>query len=206
MNPRLRTALLTALLLFAQSKIADAHIVSARLGDFYAGALHPLLTLQDVIMWAALGLLAGSLGAASGRWLILVFPLGLCSGLALATLSNLPAVSPLIDAVTILVLGLLLATALRIPMTLLCIMAFALGVMRGAVNAGELMPQTDRLLYAAGLASAGYVVITLIMALALSFRRPEAAPVSSWRGIAVRAVGGWVAAIGLMMAGLSLAS
>ncbi|CAL79972.1 conserved hypothetical protein; putative membrane protein [Bradyrhizobium sp. ORS 278] len=206
MTARLRTALLASLALLMQSQIADAHIVSARLGDFYAGALHPLLTLQDVLIWAALGLLAGSISAASGRWLVLVFPLGLCSGLALATTAGLGPSSPLIDAATILVLGLLLVAALRIPAALLCLIAFALGVMRGAVNAGELLPQTDRLLYAAGLASAGYVVITLVMALALTFRRPDTAPVSSWRGIAVRAVGGWVAAIGLMMAGLSLAA
>ncbi|WP_316161776.1 HupE/UreJ family protein [Bradyrhizobium sp. SZCCHNRI20481] len=201
-----RTALLASVLLLTQAQIADAHIVSARLGDFYAGALHPLLTLQDVVVWVALGLLAGSLGAASGRWLVVVFPLGLWAGLALAAGSGVTAVSPFVDAATILILGLLLATALRIPVVLLSVVAFVLGVMRGAANAGELVPQTDRLLYAAGLAGAGYATITLVMALALSFRRPDTEPLSSWRGIAVRAVGGWVAAIGLMMAGLSLAS
>ncbi|WP_315768967.1 MULTISPECIES: HupE/UreJ family protein [unclassified Bradyrhizobium] len=201
-----RTALLASALLLTQAQLADAHIVSARLGDFYAGALHPLLALQDVVVWVALGLLAGSLGTASGRWLVVVFPLSLCTGLALAAGSGATAVSPLGDAATILILGLLLAAALRIPVVLLSMIAFVLGVMRGAANAGELVPQTDRLLYAAGLASAGYVTITLVMALAVTFRRPETEPVSSWRGIAVRAVGGWVAAIGLMMAGLSLAA
>ncbi|WP_315781144.1 HupE/UreJ family protein [Bradyrhizobium sp. SZCCHNPS1003] len=201
-----RTALLASVLLLTQAQIADAHIVSARLGDFYAGALHPLLTLQDVVVWVALALLAGSLGAASGRWLVVVFPVGLCAGLALAAGSGVTAVSPFVDAATILILGLLLATALRIPVVLLSVVAFVLGVMRGAANAGELGPQTDRLLYAAGLAGAGYATITLVMALALSFRRPDTEPLSSWRGIAVRAVGGWVAAIGMMMAGLSLAA
>ncbi|WP_316226529.1 HupE/UreJ family protein [Bradyrhizobium sp. SZCCHNS3052] len=201
-----RTALLASALLLTQAQLADAHIVSARLGDFYAGALHPLLALQDVVVWVALGLLAGSLGTAGGRWLVVVFPLGLCTGLALAAGSGATAVSPLGDAATILILGLLLAAALRIPVVLLSTIAFVLGVMRGAANAGELVPQTDRLLYAAGLASAGYVTITLVMALAVTFRRPETEPASSWRGIAVRAVGGWVAAIGLMMAGLSLAA
>ena len=206
MSLRLRTSLLTALLLLTQMQIADAHIVSARLGDFYAGALHPLLTLQDVVDWAALGLLAGSLGAASGRWLVAVFPLGLCLGLALAVAAGLAPTPPIVDAVTVLVIGLLLAAALRIPVALLCMLAFVLGVMRGVANAGELVPQTDRVLYAAGLASAGYVAITLIMALVLTFRRPETEPAFSWRGIAVRAIGGWLAAIGLMMAGLSLAT
>ncbi|MFN5411268.1 HupE/UreJ family protein [Bradyrhizobium sp.] len=206
MSLRLRTSLLTALLLLTQVQIADAHIVSARLGDFYAGALHPLLTLQDVVAWAALGLLAGSLGAASasprhrpsGNTATSHRPLAVAAGLA--------PTPPIVDAATILVIGLLLAAALRIPVALLCMLAFVLGVMRGVANAGELVPQTDRVLYAAGLASAGYVAITLIMALVLAFRRPETEPASSWRGIAVRAIGGWLAAIGLMMAGLSLAT
>ncbi|CCD94811.1 conserved membrane hypothetical protein [Bradyrhizobium sp. ORS 375] len=206
MSARLRTAALTALVLLAQSQIADAHIVNARLGDFYAGALHPLLTLQDMLVLVALGVLAGSLGAASGRWLVVVFPLGLCAGLGLAVAASIAPVPPVVDAATILLLGLLLAASLRIPVALLCAIAFALGMMRGAANAGELVPQTDRLLYAAGLACAGYVTITLVMAVALTFRRPDTEPVSSWRGIALRAIGGWVAAVGLMMAGLSFAT
>ncbi|MGJ5206107.1 HupE/UreJ family protein [Bradyrhizobium sp. HKCCYLR20261] len=205
MSGRLRTVVLAALLL-TQSHIAHAHIVSARLGDFYAGALHPLLTLQDVLVWMTLGLLAGSLGAASGRWLIVVFPLGLCAGLALAATTSIAALPPVVDAATILLLGLLLAASLRIPVALLCAIAFTLGVMRGTANAEELVAQTDRLLYAAGLACAGYVVITLVTAVALSFRRPDTEPTSSWRGITLRAVGGWVAAVGLMMAGLSFAT
>ncbi|MGJ5181199.1 HupE/UreJ family protein [Bradyrhizobium oligotrophicum] len=206
MSTRVSTALLAALLLLTQAGVADAHIVSARLGDFYAAALHPLLTLQDIVLWGALGVLAGSLGAARGRWLVVIFPLGLCAGLGLAITMNLAPPPPVVDAATILGLGLLLATALRLPLAVLGLVAFGLGLMRGAANAGELVPQTDLLLYVAGLATAGYVVITLVMALTLIFRRPDTEPVSHWRGIAVRAAGGWVAAVGLMMAGLSLAA
>ena len=77
-------ALVATVSLLASATFADAHIVASRLGDFYAGALHPLSDLQDLILWAALGLLAGSLGASKGRWLVLVFPLGLLAGLILA--------------------------------------------------------------------------------------------------------------------------
>ena len=115
------------------------------------------------------------------------------------------------NAGMILALGLLLAAAARIPTALLCAIAFGLAVMRGAANAGDLGPETDRLLFAAGLACAGYAAITLIMALTLAFRRPDAGTSLAgtsleWRGIAVRAFGGWVAAIGLMMVGFALAS
>ena len=75
MKRTLRRAWLAAAALLATLEAADAHIAASRLGDFYAGALHPLSDLQDVILWAALGMLAGSLGASAGRWLVLVFPL-----------------------------------------------------------------------------------------------------------------------------------
>lgn len=192
--------------LFASAQAADAHIVASRLGDFYTGALHPLTDLGDLILWAAMGVLAGSLGAAKGRWLVLVFPLGLLAGLVLARTTGLVSAGPAADAGTILVLGLLLAAAARIPTALLCMIAFGLAVMRGAANAGDVGPDTNQLLFAAGLACAGYAAITLTMAATLAFRQAEAGTATAWRGIAIRAFGGWIAAIGLMMAGLALAS
>jgi urease accessory protein len=197
---------IAAATLFAGTQAADAHIIASRLGDFYAGALHPLSDLQDLILWAAMGMLAGSLGAAKGRWLVLVFPLGLLAGLVLGRVFGVGSAGPAADAGMILVLGALLAAAARIPTTLLCAIAFGLAVMRGAANAGDLGPETDRWLFAAGLACAGYAAITLTMALTLAFRRPDAGPAAAWRGIAIRAVGGWIAAIGLMMMGFAFAT
>jgi urease accessory protein len=192
--------------LLASAQAADAHIIASRLGDFYTGALHPLTDLQDLILWAAMGVLAGSLGASKGRWLVLVFPLGLLAGLVFAQETGFASVRPAADAGMILVLGLLLAAAVRMPTALLCAIAFGLAVMRGATNTGDLGPETNRLLFAAGLACAGYAAITLIMAVTLAFRRPEAGPSVVWRGIAIRAFGGWIAAIGLMMVGFAYAS
>jgi urease accessory protein len=206
MNFRLGRVWIAAALLFALPEAADAHIVASRLGDFYAGALHPLTDLQDLILWAAIGVLAGSLGAAKGRWIVLVFPLGLLAGLVLNRVFGVVSAGPAADAGMILVLGSLLAAATRIPTTLLCAIAFGLAVMRGTANAGDLGPETDRLLFAAGVACAGYAAITLTMALTLTFRRPDAGPAMAWRGIAIRAVGGWIAAIGLMMMGFALAT
>jgi len=199
------TSIATAALI-ASAQTADAHIVASRLGDFYTGALHPLTDLQDLILWAAIGVLAGSLGASKGRWLVLAFPLGLLAGLGLGRATGFVSAGPAADAGMILVLGLLLAAAVRMPMALLCAIAFGLAVMRGAANAGDLGPETNRLLFAAGLACAGYAAITLTMAVTLAFRRPEAGASMAWRGIAIRAFGGWIAAIGLMMVGFAYAS
>jgi urease accessory protein len=200
-----RTSIATAMLV-ASARAADAHIVASRLGDFYTGALHPLTDLQDLILWGAMGVLAGSLGASKGRWLVLAFPLGLLAGLVLQRASGLDSPGPAASAGMILVLGLLLASAARIPTTILCAIAFGLAVMRGAANAGDVGPDADRLLFAAGLACVGYAAITLTMAVTLAFRRPEAGATMAWRGIAIRACGGWIAAIGLMMVGLAFVS
>jgi urease accessory protein len=206
MNMTFRRGSIAAALLLAQANTADAHIVGSRLGDFYAGALHPLTNLQDLILWGAMGVLAGSHGATKGRWLVVVFPLGLLAGLVIGRSFGVASTGLTTDAAMTLALGLLLAAAVRMPITQLCAVAFALAVIRGAANAIDLGPETDRALFAAGLACAGYVVITLIMALALAFRGTETTPAITWRQITLRALGGWIAAIGLMMVGFGLAS
>ena len=198
-------ALLGAAMLLAGANAAEAHIVAARLGDFYAGAAHPLTDLQDIVLWIAIGVLAGTLGAAKGRWLILVFPLGLLVGLPFGNVLG-AASTQLADAAMMLAIGMLLAAAVQVPALLLCAIAFAVAVMRGAANSADLAPETDRLLFAAGLVCAGYAVITLTMALTAMFRRTSSDSATSWRSIAIRALGGWIAAIGLMMGSLALAS
>ena len=62
------------------------------------------------------------------------------------------------------------------------LLAVVVGIVRGAVNASGLDPETDPVLFGAGLLLAGYVVVTLVAALAATFRRAGA----PWR--TVRAV------------------
>ena len=196
---------IAALMLLAGGNAAEAHIVAARLGDFYMGVVHPLTDLQDVVLWTATGVLAGTLGSAKGRWLIPVFPLGLLAGLLLGHVLGAMSTG-LADAAMMLAIGMLLAAAAQVPTVLLCAMAFVVAMIRGAANGADLAPETDRLLFAAGLACVGYAAITLTMALTAAFRRTAADGAISWRAIAVRALGGWIAAIGLMMGSLALAS
>ena len=202
---RLRTRLLPAFLVLC-ARPASAHIVASRLGDFYAGVLHPLTDLQDIVLWVALGLLAGALDAARGRWLVVLFPLGLLAGLALGLMLDVGAIGAISDAAAMILVGLLLAASVRLPGPALIALALGLAVMRGAVNAGGVGPETNRLLFAAGLAGVGYAAITLVMAAALAFHGDEARPQPAWHAIALRALGGWIAAIGLMMGGFALAS
>ncbi|MFK4658254.1 urease accessory protein [Bradyrhizobium japonicum] len=203
MNVNCARLLMATAMLLAGASTAEAHIVAARLGDFYMGVVHPLTDLQDVVLWTATGVLAGTLGAAKGRWLIAVFPLGLLVGLSLGQVFSTTS-TQLSDAAMMLAIGLLLAAAAQVPTFMLCAIAFAVAVIRGAANSADLGPETDRLLFAAGLACVGYGAITLAMALTAVFTNSDG--VASWRTVAVRALGGWIAAIGLMMASLVLAS
>jgi hydrogenase/urease accessory protein HupE len=192
--------------LAASSVAADAHIIGARLGDFYNGAAHPATDPQDVLLWIATGVLAGSLGAARGRWLVLVFPLGLLAGLLIGAATPAVPDNAAMNAGLILVLGLLLAAGARLSVTWLGAIAFALAVFRGAANVAGIGPETNLPLFAAGLTGMGYVAITMTMALTVAFRRADAGDATAWRGIALRALGGWIAAIGMMMVGFTLAA
>lgn len=201
MLSRCRAAVLPAAALALCARPAGAHIVSSRLGDFYAGAAHPLTSLQDVILWTALGVLAGTQPAARARWLVAVFPAGLVAGLLLGLAGGVTNGVATVDAGCMIALGGLTAAAVRLPGPTLAAIALALGLIRGAANAGGAGPDTNTVLFAAGFAVAGYSAITLLTAAVLTFQRPAA----GWRSIALRAGGSWIAAIGIMAGGYALA-
>ena len=188
--------LLPALLL---SSPAEAHIVASRLGDFYAGALHPLTGLEDVLLWTALGLLAGAQPPGRARWLVPLFPLGLLAGLLLALHGGVPG-GAVLDAGLMVAIGGLLAAAARLPVPALCALALGLGAWRGMANAAGVAPETSMALFAAGFAMAGYAAVTLVAAAAAAFVQPG----QGWRTVTLRAAGSWIAAIGLMVGGFAL--
>lgn len=191
---------LAGLCLFAAGP-AEAHIVSARLGDLYGGALHPLTDLPDVILWVALGLLAGSQDLRHARWLVLVFPAGLAAGLLLGIMASVANGVQALDAAFMCVLGGLVAAAVRMPGPAILLLGLALAVARGVANAGGAEAGTNLYLFDTGFAAAGYAVITLVMAAAAALWRSNAA----WHVVALRACGSWIAAIGLMVGGYALA-
>ncbi len=190
----------TASLLLLAASPAEAHIVSSRLGDFYAGALHPLMALEDLVQWLALGLLAGMQDPKRGRWVVAGFPLGLLAGVALTHAGLLPAPPRLFDGGGMVVLGLLLALAIDLPAAAVAGLAVLLGVARGSANIDGLDAANDVVLFGAGMLLSGYAAATLISAATLAFRRNGA----GWRRIAVRAAGSWIAAVGCMLLAFAL--
>ncbi len=147
-----------------------------------------------------MGVLAGTQAPERARWLVLLFPAGLLAGLALGLATGLGAGTAIVDAGLMVVLGGLLALAVRLPGPFLYAAALTLAIVRGAANAGGVAPQDNAVLFAAGFTLAGYAVITLTTAATLAFRLPG----QGWRTVSLRAAGSWVAAIGIMVGGFAL--
>ncbi len=181
---------------------AEAHIVTMRLGDFFMGALHPMTDPIDWLVWLACALLAARAGLLTARWLIVIVPLALAVGLLVPNLSLTGRLSSVLDASPLLASGLLLAAGMRLRAGGVFVAVSLLMMLRGAANAAGLRIGADVGLYAAGLAGAGYVAITVLSAIVVKGVVDEGAP--AWRKIAVRVLGSWLAAAGLMLIALGL--
>jgi urease accessory protein len=186
-----------AVLLLAPST-AQAHLVDTRLGDFYGGVLHPLTAFEEILPWLALAALAAFQGASRARWLVVVFPLSLFAGCALSQVLPHPSFFPAITVALIAMTGLAVAAAVRLPLPVLLGLAAVMGLVHGHQNGQAMTTTTDHLLFIAGVTAIGYGVMTLATGAAIAFLRG----VGSWRPIALRASGSWVAAVGIMVLGL----
>jgi len=83
MGKRLHPVAFEVCLVFAFGLIpspAFAHLVNTNVGEFYAGMLHPLTSVEHLFPAVALALLAGRCGIPVARWTVAVFPLALIAG------------------------------------------------------------------------------------------------------------------------------
>jgi hydrogenase/urease accessory protein HupE len=200
MSTRFRKYLLISLALCFKTTVAQAHLVSTRFGDFYGGMLHPISALEHIFPWLAMGLLAGLQGPQRGRWMLLVFPMALLVGSVLAWW--LPSVSVMtsLNTVSFMVLGGLVALAWSLPVSVLVILGMVFGLSHGYGNGLAMTGDMNRSLFVVGVASVGYVIITLVAALTTVIAQKR-----NWVMVAIRAAGSWIAAIGILLVGVKFA-
>lgn len=188
-------------LLLLQPGTAEAHLVSTRFGDFYGGVVHPLTSLEQGVPWLGLGILAGMQGPRRARWLLATFPLGLVAGAALVfVVHESLTVVTMTSTATLAVVGLLMAASCSLHAPLLASLGGALGVVYGYDNGTAMTAETNPVLFIAGVATAGYVVMALVIAVTIVFLRAS----DAWRRITLRAFGSWIGAVGIMVMGLRL--
>jgi hydrogenase/urease accessory protein HupE len=175
---------------------AAAHLPTSGLGPAYDGILHLLLSPEDLIPLIALALLCGQRGAPFARRILWVVPLawfaGGVTGMFAAT-SHGEAFS----GVSFLLLGGLVALNAPVPLAVLTALAAVFGFFHGYLNGTGINRFDDGAYVLAGLAATVFVVVAVCASLVIPLRRP-------WARIAVRVVGSWIAASGLLLLGWAL--
>ncbi|WP_036258731.1 HupE/UreJ family protein [Methylocapsa aurea] len=177
---------------------AHAHLVNTRLGDFYGGMLHPLTGFQDPLPWLALAILAALQGPRRARWLLVAFPVGLLVGGGLSLIAPGVSFIPLLDVALIALIGMAVAAAVVMPLPAVIGLGVVIGLAHGYQNGQAMTESTDHLLFISGVTAIGYASITMATACATAFLQGS----GSWRLLALRASGSWVAAVGIMAFGL----
>jgi len=170
---------------------AHAHLVDARFGDFYAGLIHPLSALEHVFPIVAIGLLAGQQGAKGARLVLGIFAVGLLAGVALGHNAAAWPLVLYVNGASFIVLGGLVALARRLPLWTLAVLAGVFGLSHGFANGSAMRPEMVVFNFDAGVVGAGVILVSIGAGFVLSLRRP-------WTKVAVRVIGSWIAAIGMM--------
>jgi urease accessory protein len=169
-------------------------------GDFYTGMLHPLLHFETLLPMLALALWAGQLGGAHAWRLPLAFSAAALLGAVAGVLEIEPWLGSWLLRLSMLVLGLMVAASGRLPARLAMAMVCLFGVEQGQVNTYDPGQEIERpLLFLAGLGSGIGLVFFHVVTRVVRYQ-------AFWVQIAVRVLGSWIAATGLLVLVLEWAS
>lgn len=172
---------------------AEAHLVTTGLGPVFDGVGHLFLTLEDLLPVVALALFAGLRGAPSSRAVLFVLPAAWLAG-GVAGLGGGVQLPQLAAAGSLIIFGGLLAADRALPRPWVSGLAILLGLLHGSMNGAAMRQASLGLLGLVGVGVSIFVVVALASALVLTLR-------ASWTRVAVRVVGSWVVATGLLLLG-----
>jgi len=195
-GPRLRVAWLPALALVLSGSPAEAHLVTTGLGPVYDGISHFLTSPDDLVATFALALLAGQCGPDSARRALIVLPAAWLVG-GLAGLSVASAHPPDLTWLIFMALGGLVAAQLRPPGAAVVTLASVLGLFKGFANGSAMGAAGAGIVWLIGVVTTVFVVTVIVAASVVAARLPIAK-------IAVRVLGSWTTATGMLMLGWSL--
>lgn len=179
-----------ALVAWAAPDPASAHLVSSGMGPFYDGVAHFLITAEDLVIVVGLALLGGLSGRKASRRLVVMLPLGWLAGAALGMAVDV-SVPAMLPSLGILTTGLLVALNPRVPNLLPAGFALVLGLLHGFLNGRGMSLSSTPFLEAIGIVTALAAICLLVSALVVT-------RTVHWQCIAVRALGSWIAAVGIL--------
>lgn len=158
---RLWEVALSGLMIVLLTSAAFAHTGEGAVGGFASGFLHPLFGWDHVVAMVAVGLWGAFLGAPALWMLPIVFPLIMVLGGVLGIAGvPIPAVESGIASSAI-VLGLLVALAVRLPLAVAMIIVALFAIFHGHAHGTELPSAANPVTYAVG-----FVIATGLLHLA----------------------------------------
>ncbi len=192
------TALLTGAMIWLDPAPALAH-GSLAVGDFYSGMLHPLLHFETLLPTLALALWSGQLGTPHSWRLPLAFLGAALVGTAVGILEIDLHLGPASLRLSMLVLGLLVAVRGKLPVSLAMTMALLFGLFDGQTNTYDPETKIERpFLFIAGVGSSIGLLLFHVVTRVVRYR-------AFWVQTAVRVVGSWIAATGILVLALAWA-
>lgn len=193
---RRRRALRAPLLALAASWLYPAPALahgSLAVGDFYTGMLHPLLHFETLLPLLALALWAGQLGGPQAWRLPLAFSAAALLGAVAGMLAVEPWLGRWLLRLSMLVLGLLVAACGTLPSWLAIFLVCLFGIEQGQANTYDPQEDIERpLLFLTGFAISIGLVFFHVVTRVVRYR-------AFWLQIAVRVLGSWIAATGLLV-------
>ena len=176
---------------------AHAHLTSSGMGPLYDGLLHFLLSPEDLVPAFGLALLCGLRGSRHSRVVLFVLPcawlLGSLAGLGATTAPG----SGVVSAVWFLLVGGLDAADAKLSVPAIAALAAALGLYHGFLNGAGTGHSISAAITVIGLVSAVFVLFALAAAFAVQLHQ-------HWARIAIRVIGSWIAASGLLLLGWAI--
>lgn len=185
------SAVLVLLMLFPVR--AEAHLNSTGLGPVYDGLLHFLLSPEDLLPVLALALLAGQRGADHGRRALFVLPAAWIAGGLIGLTAHTEANTAL-TCISFFLLGVLLALEAKLPLRATTMLAVIVGLFHGFLDWSGMGRPANEGLVLLGLIFGIFVLVAIAAAFVVQLQ-------CQWQRIAVRVVGSWIAACGLLMIG-----
>ena len=186
-----------ALALAGAALPAWAHSPIPGIGNFYNGALHPVVSPAHLMVLLALGLAVGQRGLGAARTPLLAMLVALVAGLAAHRLAGDPDTDALLLTLAAL-LGLAAAAAWRAPAFVLAAVAALVGLAVGVSSGPTGLEGSARWTTLAGTLAAALLLPTYAAAMVTLIK-------VAWLHIAVRVVGSWLAAAAMLVLALSFA-
>ena len=198
MNRILQRLGFAAVILAAATAPAFAHLNPEEHGSCMAGLSHPLFGLDHILAMVAVGLWAAMTGGRAVYLVPLSFVAMMGGGFLLALLgAPLPFVEPAILA-SVIVLGLLIAAAAKLPTTVGMTIVGLFALFHGYAHGGELGAATQ-LEYGLGFAVATAILHIAGLGIGLLIASGIVMPRKTGEALA-RVLGGMAAAVGIGLA------